>query len=183
MLYIEVSRSLVRTPVLLWNFMKIIFTNSGRIIRRTLFQNALSANPKVDVAMPMPSSEIIFWKRTLHTYVHTYAYIHMWKALYQNTILEFGFGITNSFSGMALNRFWKRALHILEYLATIHHYFVYSEQLIKSSRLLAFKSHIESIQWRPFCFSFTGTELWNRQECPLPEVDNHLGMTLDVTSM
>ena len=35
-------------------------------IRRDLFQNALSANPKIDVSMIMPSSEIMFSKRALH---------------------------------------------------------------------------------------------------------------------
>ena len=39
--------------------------------------------------MPMPSSEIMFWNRVLHKYVHIYAYIRMSKALYQNRIFEF----------------------------------------------------------------------------------------------
>ena len=62
--------------------------------------------------MPMLSSEIMFWKRTLHNHVHIDTYIHMWKALYQNTILELGIGIASSFSEMVLNVFWKRALHL-----------------------------------------------------------------------
>ena len=33
------------------------------------YKNALSANLRIDVALPMPSSEIIFWKRALHKYV------------------------------------------------------------------------------------------------------------------
>ena len=40
----------------------------------------------------------------------------MRKALYQNTIFKLGIGIANSFSGMTLNMFWKRALHILIYI-------------------------------------------------------------------
>ena len=56
------------------------------IFERALFQNALSTNPRIDFAMPMPSSEIMFWKRAFHKYVHIYAYVHMSKALYQNII-------------------------------------------------------------------------------------------------
>ena len=41
-------------------------------IWRALFQNASSANPKIDVTMSMPSSEIMFWKTNLHKYVHIY---------------------------------------------------------------------------------------------------------------
>ena len=48
---------------------------------RVLFQNALSDNPKVGVAMSMPSSEIIFSKRALHKHVQMYAFINMLKAL------------------------------------------------------------------------------------------------------
>ena len=42
-----------------------------------LFQNALSANSKIEFAIPMASSEIIFWKSILHKYVDKYAYTHM----------------------------------------------------------------------------------------------------------
>ena len=38
------------------------------------FQNALIDNLIIDVAMPMPSSKIMVWKRALHTYVHVYTY-------------------------------------------------------------------------------------------------------------
>ena len=48
---------------------------------RALFQNVLSANPKIEVAMAMPSSKIMLWKGAVHKYVHIYALIHMWKAL------------------------------------------------------------------------------------------------------
>ena len=74
----------------------------------------LCANPKIDVAMPMLRSEITSWKRTLHKCVHIYiyTYTHMWKALYWNTIFEFSISIPSSFSRMALNAFWKRALRI-----------------------------------------------------------------------
>ena len=76
---------------------------------RALFQNVLRANPKIAVAMPMPSLEINFWKRTLHRYVHICIYnIHAWKALYQSTIFELGIGIASSFSGMVLNAFLER---------------------------------------------------------------------------
>ena len=74
-------------------------------IWRVLFQNALNANPKIDVAMPIPSPEIMFWKRGLYKCVLIYAHVHTWKDLYQNTILELG--IASSFSGTALNAFWN----------------------------------------------------------------------------
>ena len=90
----------------------VLSTWAGKCIWRALFQNALSDNPKIDVAMPMPSSEIIFWKRILHKYVDIYAYTHMWKACYQNTTIGRGICIASSFSGMALNAVWKRALYM-----------------------------------------------------------------------
>ena len=46
-------------------------------IGRTLFQNVLSADPKIEVAMAMPSSEIMFWKRFLDMY--TCAYIRIYS--------------------------------------------------------------------------------------------------------
>ena len=36
----------------------------------------------------------------------------MGKALYQDSIFELGTGIASSFSGMELNAFWERALHL-----------------------------------------------------------------------
>ena len=44
-----------------------------------------------------------------------YIYTHVKSSLapYQNTILERGIGIARSFSGIALNAFWKRGLHII----------------------------------------------------------------------
>ena len=79
---------------------------------RTLFQNALSVNPKIDVTMPVPSLEITFWKSTLLN-MYTYAYMKiMWKTLYQNKIFQLSIGLVSLFSGMALNVFWKRALRI-----------------------------------------------------------------------
>ena len=32
-------------------------------IRRALFRNAISANPKIEFTVPMPNSEIVFWKK------------------------------------------------------------------------------------------------------------------------
>ena len=62
--------------------------------------------------MSMSGAEIMFWKRALHKYGHISATTPVWKALYQNTIFEHGIGIASSFSGLVLNAFWKRALHI-----------------------------------------------------------------------
>ena len=44
-------------------------------IYTALFQNALSADPKIVLAMRMPSSEIIMWKRGLQKYVHMYTHM------------------------------------------------------------------------------------------------------------
>ena len=43
-------------------------------IGRALFQNALSVNPKMKFAMPMPSLEIMLWNKALHNYTHIDAY-------------------------------------------------------------------------------------------------------------
>ena len=37
----------------------------------------LRAKPKFVVAMAMPSSDILFWKRTVHAYVHICTCMHM----------------------------------------------------------------------------------------------------------
>ena len=42
-----------------------------------LFQKALSADPKIEVAVAMPCSRIMFWKRVLRKYVNIYALIHI----------------------------------------------------------------------------------------------------------
>ena len=47
-------------------------------IWRAVFQNTISANPKIEFAMPMPSSKIMFWKTALHKYAHIYAYIYIY---------------------------------------------------------------------------------------------------------
>ena len=44
---------------------------------KSVFQNALSANPKIGVAMAMQYSEITFRKRALHKYVRIYEFTHM----------------------------------------------------------------------------------------------------------
>ena len=62
---------------------------------------------KIEVAMPMPSSKVMFWKRALHKYIHTYPYILMWKTVFQNTIYELGIDIANPF-------FFTGAYRILE---------------------------------------------------------------------
>ena len=67
---------------------------------RALFQKALSANPKIDVVMPLPSSEIVFWKRALHKQVHIY--------ICEKLFIE----SPSSFSGMVVSAFTKRVLPI-----------------------------------------------------------------------
>ena len=71
--------------------------------------------------MPMPCLEIMFWKRALQKYVHIHAHTQMPKHnLDQNTIFDLGIGIERSFSGMALNVFWKRALQTLKVNLVTH---------------------------------------------------------------
>ena len=47
------------------------------IYEELFFQNALSTNPKIEVAMEIPSSVIMFWTKALHKYVHICTYIRM----------------------------------------------------------------------------------------------------------
>ena len=48
------------------------------------------------------------------SYLYIYAYIstYLWGVIFQNMISELGIGDANSNFGLALNAFWKRALHI-----------------------------------------------------------------------
>ena len=77
------------------------------------FQNTVSANPKIHVAMPMPSLEIVFWKRTVRKYLDIYAYTHICEKL--STKVQ-SLNLASSFSGMALNAFLKRTLYIYIYI-------------------------------------------------------------------
>ena len=40
--------------------------------------------------MPMPSSEIMFWKRALHKCVQVYVYIPTVESLFQDIVLDLG---------------------------------------------------------------------------------------------
>ena len=55
-----------------------------------LFQNAISADPKIAFAMPMPGSEIMFWNKSFHNYVHIYLFYTYAKALFQNIVYDLG---------------------------------------------------------------------------------------------
>ena len=84
----------------------ILFLN----IWRVNFQNALTATPKIDVAMPMLRSEIMFRKRTLHKclQLHVYPCVHMWKAFCSNTILfNLALALYAYFLELHLTRFGK----------------------------------------------------------------------------
>ena len=86
---------------------------------RVLFQNTLSANPTIDVAMPMSC----FTKRALPKYVQ------------KNTIFELDndIGIASSFYGMALKTFGKNLLYLfLETYSYIYEY-IYIFIYMKSS--------------------------------------------------
>ena len=49
------------------------------------FKSALSANPKINVAMAMSCSEIMLWKRALPKYVHIYMHLFTCEKLFTNT--------------------------------------------------------------------------------------------------
>ena len=66
-------------------------------IYEDLFQNALSTDPKMEFAMPVPSSQIMFWQRSFHGYVHIYAPVHRRITIFQHRVYELGIGIANSF--------------------------------------------------------------------------------------
>ena len=63
-----------------WHLGKELF------ISRVFFQNSISADSKIEFAIPRPHSEIMILKRALHKYVSAWAYVHLWKALLQDTI-------------------------------------------------------------------------------------------------
>ena len=81
---------------------------------RALFQIALSAIRKNELTMPMPNSNIVFWWRVGFFQICIYAYIctYLWRAIFQNLIVDLGIVIARSIFGLALNAFCKRALHI-----------------------------------------------------------------------
>ena len=63
-----------------------------------------SKESKFAMPIPMPSSETMFWKSGLHKDVHTYTYILMWKAFFQNIRLVMV--MASPFLEMALIAFW-----------------------------------------------------------------------------
>ena len=67
-------------------------------IWKALFQHPLSAIPIKELAMPILSSNVL------------------WRVHSQNIISQFGSGIATSIWGLALNAFWKRALHIQTFM-------------------------------------------------------------------
>ena len=73
---------------------------SVNLFEEVFFQTSITANIKLEVAMPILNSEIMFWKRALHKYVH----IYIGKALFQITICPI--------CGRVLIAFCKRDLHI-----------------------------------------------------------------------
>ena len=42
-------------------------------------QNAISSNPKIEVATPVSSSEVRFWKRAIHKNGHIKIYTHIFR--------------------------------------------------------------------------------------------------------
>ena len=82
-------------------------------IWRALFQKAISANPIIEVVIAMPISEIMFWKRDIHKYVHVYAVVHTCKHnFFNHNNQTWHWHYKPILFIMALNAFWKRGLHI-----------------------------------------------------------------------
>ena len=66
--------------------------------------------------MPMPSLEIMLRKRALPTNVHKYMHTYICEKRFTKLAIGLGINIPISFSGMALNAFWKKTpLHIYLY--------------------------------------------------------------------
>ena len=84
-----------------YNNITIIPTSLTYLYTR-IMRFASSANLKIDVAKPMPSSEIMFLKTALDEYVHIYA---CEKRYTKNAIFERSSCIASSFSRMAFNAF------------------------------------------------------------------------------
>ena len=62
--------------------------------------------------MPIPTLKIMFGKK-LFIDMNTSMHLYICEKLFtKNALFELGIGVANSF-GMALNAFWKRALHIV----------------------------------------------------------------------
>ena len=81
-------------------------------ILRALFQNALSANPTFEIAIPMPCSETIFLKRVLHKYIHIYMNLFICEKLLSKNYNQTWLWHCKAFFGMALSAYWKRALQL-----------------------------------------------------------------------
>ena len=75
--------------------------------RRDLFQSVLSTSPKIDAAMPMSSSEIMFWKRALHNYVHIYIKNICEKVFSKTLSLNLTLALQAHFGEWRLMRFGK----------------------------------------------------------------------------
>ena len=60
---------------------------------RALIPNTISANTKIDFAMPIASSEMMFRKRALHIYVHICAYIYIYTHVWQAVSLKIIYNI------------------------------------------------------------------------------------------
>ena len=85
---------------------------------RTYKEIFSKTHPIIDVAMPMPRSEIMFWKIPLHKYVHIYAYI--WEKLFSKTqSLKLGLELQAHFLEWRLKRFGKELFNYTYYYSSI----------------------------------------------------------------
>ena len=77
-----------------------------RLNKELFFQNALGANPKMEIAMPMPSLEIVIWKRALHIYICE-------KLFTKTESLNFALALQAHFLEWRLTHFGKELFQIL----------------------------------------------------------------------
>ena len=93
-----------------WTVTDIFIHNN----RRALVQNAISVSPQNVLAVPMLSSKIVFWKRTLHIFIYLYGYTYLWRAFIQTMISKLDIGIANSIFGLALMAVLEKELFSCE---------------------------------------------------------------------
>ena len=88
----------------------------------------MSANPKIEFAMTMPSSEILFWKSALRKYVHIYAYRHICEKLFFKTqSMNLALALEAHFFNGAYCALEKSFIYILHVYLNIYRYFSFEK--------------------------------------------------------
>ena len=123
------------------------------------------ANPKIDVLIAMASLEIVSGKTSSEICI--YKHIHMWNALYQNTIFELSIGIASAFTGMALSAFWKRALN-MDYECGVYCICV---ECIYICIYMTYICVCVCLECTCMCVCLTFNGQWYENQCPLEDID------------